>query len=345
MNNKIRVLVAGAGLISQHWFKYTVNRKDCEIVGIVEINKANAKRAMEVYGIQCPVYEDLDKALEEIKPDLVYDLTYVTTHCTTVCKALKAGCNVFSEKPMTLTREEAEFMIETAEKSGKYFSVMQNRRYQRPVQAIKEFVESGRLGDIWMVSADIFVPEDLRSIRNQLAMPMLQDNAIHSFDQARYMSGQDAVSVYCHSYNPVDSKYKGDAAGTCIFEMSKGAVFVYNCVMGVEGLHTSWESSWRIIGSRGSIVWDGYGRPVAEIVLENKGDSEEERGYERIDLESKYTFKPWQGQEQHAGCLDEMFSALFAGRPSATDCHDNYKSMMMTFASQESAKQDKKIYF
>lgn len=338
-NEKIKVLFVGCGVISCHWFKYTIARKDCEIVGIVEINRANADKALREYNLDCPVYDNLDQALEEAKPDLVYDLTYVTIHSEIVTKALKAGCHVFGEKPMTLTREEAELMIKTAEETGKVYSVMQNRRYQNPVQAIKKLVSSGKIGDVWMISADIFVPADLNSIRNQLLLPMLQDNAIHSFDQARYMTNQDPVSVYCHSYNPVDSKYKGDAAGTCIFEMSGGATFVYNCVMGVEGCHTSWESSWRIIGSKGSVIWDGTNAPYAEII-DQTGESE---GYLRFNPEELLTPGSWNGMYQHEGCLEEMFSALLAGRPSDTDCHDNYKSMMMTFASQESAKLQKKV--
>jgi predicted dehydrogenase len=158
---------------------------------------------------------------------------------------------------MTVSREEARLMLKASEETGKSYSVMQNRRYQKPVRALKELVDSGRLGRLWMVSADIFVPEDLASIRNLLEKPMLQDNAIHTFDQARFITGEDPVSVYCHSYNPIDSKYRGDAAGACIFEMSGGTVFVYNCVMGAEGCHTSWESSWRYHRQQRVCLWDG----------------------------------------------------------------------------------------
>ena len=78
--------------------------------------------------------------------------------------------------------------------------------------------------------------------------------------------------------HPENSIYKGDAAGSCIFEMSDGSVFVYNCILGAYGddCLTTWESTWRVYGSKGSAVWDG--------------------------------------KFQHAGCIEEMFEAFAAGR-------------------------------
>jgi len=335
--NPFKILVIGCGAIAHYWFEYTLMRDDTKIVGIVDINKANGQSAVEKFSLDCPVFTSLEEALAQVKPDLVYDLTFVTTHINIVTKCLRAGCHVFGEKPMCISREQAQEMVRVSEETGKVYSVMQNRRYQKPVHAMKELIASGRLGDIWMVKADIFVFEDLSSIRNLLEKPMLQDNAIHTFDQARFLMAQDAQTVYCHSYNPPYSKYKGDAAGTCIFEMSGGTTFVYNCVMGVEGLSTSWEADWRVIGSKGTAVWDGFGEPRAEAF--KAGFTERAEGaYETFEPQTS-----WEGRLQHYGCIEEMFEALIAGRPSATDCHDNYKSISMTFSAIESAKKQQKI--
>ncbi len=324
---KIRVLPIGCGVISKHWLQYTVNRADLEIVGLVDIHPEAAQKAKEIYGINAPVFTDMEEAIKATKPDLVYDLTYVTTHVNVSVKAMELGCHVFSEKPLCMSREEAKKMIETSERTKKAFSVMQNRRYQKAVQAMRDAVRSGELGDIWMVNADIFVGSDLASIRNTLSHPMLQDNCIHYFDTIRYITGAEPIKVYCESYNPKDSKYKGDAAGTCIFEMSDGSRAVYSCTMGTAGLRTSWEARWRVSGSKGAVEWDGFGEPVKQFYHQPEQPCTTD----------------WNGQEQHYGCLDEMFEAFLAGRPSATDIHDNYKSMCMVFSSLESAAEQRKI--
>ncbi|MHC1695920.1 MAG: Gfo/Idh/MocA family protein [Eubacteriales bacterium] len=334
MIKKMKILLVGCGAISRHWFEYTLSRSDCEIVGVVDINLDSANDKISKYELKCPAYTSIDDALKSEIPDIVYDLSFVTTHHEVTMKAFKAGCHVFTEKPMTIDRQSADDLVGTAKKLGLTYSVMQNRRYQKPVQALKELIKSGRLGKIWTVSAEIFVGADLASIRNNLESPMLQDNAVHTFDTARYITGAEPQNVYCHSYNPVESKYKGDAAGVCIFEMSDNSVFVYNCVMGVDGLNTSWESSWRIIGSNGSVIWDGVNAPVAEIVV----DRTEGTRYERLEPATS-----WNGKNQHFGCLEEMFDAFLNNRLSETSGEDNYKSISMVFASLESAKACQKV--
>lgn len=94
------------------------------------------------------------------------------------------------------------------------------------------------------------------------------------------------------------------------------------------------ELSWRIIGSKGSVIWDGFNEPVAEV---RKPDVPE-RSHLRFIPQTK-----WNGGWQHAGGLEEMFDALLSGRKSGTDCHDNYKSISMVFSSVDSVKSGKKV--
>lgn len=334
-DRKYRILIAGCGEISHHWFEFTLSRSDCSIVGLVDINLEAARKQAKRFSVTCPVFTDLDEALASTHPDVLYDLTYVTTHIDVTVRALRAGCSVLSEKPMSVTREQAKAMINEAKTQGKFYSVLQSRRYQKPVQALHDVIASGKLGKIWLVTGDIYTGGDLKSIRNQLEKPMLQDNAVHTFDGARFITGADPVTVYCHSYHPENSIYKGDAAGSCIFEMSDGSVFVYNCVLGAYGNDslTSWESTWRVYGSKGSAIWDGVNPPFGEVLI-----NPETREVEKFELETD-----WDGKFQHAGCIEEMFEAFVAGRKSATDCTDNYKSMSMVFAAIESASKEQKV--
>lgn len=331
---KFRILVVGCGWISKDWFDCLTKRGDCEIVGLADINAENARRAKDQYGLSCPVYEDLDQALEECRPNLAIDLTYVTTHREVLTKILNAGCDCIGEKPMTLTAEDAKYMVNLAQETGRFYAVMQNRRYLKGMAAMKEVIEAGKIGKVTMVCADIFVGADLRSIRNSLAKPMLMDNAVHTFDQARYLTGADAVTCYCESFNPAESKYKGDAGGVCVYRMSDDSVFAYRCVMGVDGCETSWDSEWRIVGTKGAMIWDGRHMPYYEVKEEVDGKLQKVR----YDADTK-----WDGEERHAGGIHEMLDALAAGRKSQTDCTDNLKSISMVFAALKSAECGKRI--
>src|SRR5690606_19566584 len=117
--------------------------------------------------------------------------------------------------------------------------------------------------------ADFFLGPHFGGFRDAMDSPLIVDMAIHTFDQARFISGADPVSVYCHEYNPPGSWYAGNASAVCIFEMSDGSLFTYRGSWCAEGFPTSWESDWRATGSRGTARWDGRSMPAAEIVDES----------------------------------------------------------------------------
>ena len=340
MEKKYRITVVGCGAVSHHWLRYVKTRDDSEIVSLVDVNKANAEGIKSLYELQCPIYADLISALKETNPNLLFDLTFVTTHADIVTEALKAGCNVFGEKPMAFTRQQAEQMIKTARETKKAYNVLQNRRYVKGLRSLKEIISSEVIGDPGFVCADIFTQGDLSSIRNQLAKPMLMDNAVHTFDQARFLLGSDPVSVYCASFNPSGSIYRGDAAGICIFEMDNGAVFDYRCQLGIKGCLTSWESTWRIMGSKGTVMWDGEGDAYYEIPDESEDTKNSAYPYKKTVVKSDYSGP----ESSHAGAIREMFAALEEGRKAETNCEDNFKSIQMVFAAEESAESGTKVY-
>ena len=71
------------------------------------------------------------------------------------------------------------------------------------------------------------------------------------------MIGKKPLAVYCHETNPKGSWYRHGASANAIFEFDDGAVFTYRGSWCAEGANTSWESRWRIVGSKGTILWDG----------------------------------------------------------------------------------------
>lgn len=332
--NAYRILLVGCGVISMEWLTALKDRTDCQIVAMVDRRPEAAEEKQQMFGISCPIYTDFDKALAEVKPDIVVDLAFPGAHCDITLKSLAAGCHVFGEKPMCMSREEGAQLLEAARNSDKVFNVMQNRRYLPPVRAMRQAVQRGLLGKIWNVCCEIYVNADLSSIRNTLEFPMLQDQAIHSFDSARFILGADAKTVYCHSYNPEGSRYNGDGSGACIFEMTDGSVLVFNAVMDTNVMKTAWHSQWRIIGSKGTAIWNGFD-PVATWEYRNE---QGETIREPLPEPENWNGIPW-----FPGSVDEMLQSLKEGKPSESSCFTNYGSVAMTFSAIESAKTGQKV--
>lgn len=335
--SEFKIIVAGCGGMANEWVKYALSREDAKIVGLMDINPDNAKALAERHKFEAGIFTDLEEAIKETGANLVFDVTIPDAHMKTVTTALLSGCDVLGEKPMASSMDEARFMVDTAAETGRTYAVMQNRRYLKKCRELKELISNGTIGEPGFICADFFIGAHFGGFRDIMESPLILDMAIHTFDQARFYTGGDPVSVYCHEFNPEGSWYKGDASAVCIFEFSNGAVFCYRGSWCAEGGNTSWEAAWRIVGSKGSALWDGSGEPFCEIAL-----TSEENKFIR-DVARIEATNAWNGREGHFGCLDEMFSALKEGRKPETDCSDNIKSIAMVFGALHSSREGKKI--
>jgi predicted dehydrogenase len=75
--------------------------------------------------------------------------------------------------------------MQTAKETGKTYNVMQNRRFLPGIRGLREAVQSGMLGNIWMICCEIYVNADLSGLRNTLPYPMLQHRSDHAFSFSR----------------------------------------------------------------------------------------------------------------------------------------------------------------
>ena len=337
-----KILVAGCGSMSNAWIEYAKKRNDCEIVGLIDININTAKAKNEEHKLNAEIYSDINTALEDSGANLVFDITIPQAHFDTVCTALNAGCHVFGEKPMSDSLSNAEKMVRCAEETGKEYFVLQNYRYNPEIQSLKRFFKTGNPGNIGQISADFRIEIHFGGFRDEMDSPLIADMAIHTFDAARFITGKNAVSVYCHEFNPPWSWYKGDANAVCIFEMEDGSVFDYRGSWCANGLHTSWESQWRISCTKGAAFWDGndqlyYEENELSTFVTSSLSAEEKAAFVHniTPLAMEYT--------GHEACVSEMFDALKNGTRPQTDCRDNIHSIRMVYQAIESARFKKVI--
>ncbi|GLV13027.1 oxidoreductase [Alicyclobacillus hesperidum] len=336
METNYRVIVAGCGGMANTWVDDLLQRPYVQIVALVDIRRESAEAMAARHGLHVPVFERIEDALSAVAANLVIDVTIPESHRAIVTTALRAGCDVLGEKPMGATPEDSRAILTAVHDSGRRYAVMQNRRYHRQLRSLKTALDDGIIGDITSVYADFFIGAHFGGFRDAMEHPLLLDMAIHTFDQARFLLGATPVSVYCHAFNPKGSWYQGAASAICIFEMSDGSIFNYRGSWCAEGWNTSWEATWRIVGSRGTALWDGNNTLRAQVV------DEAAEGFIRPckELEIPVT---WQGREGHAGCLDEMFQALAEQRLAETDATDNIHSLNMVFGAIESARTGQKV--
>ncbi len=303
-----------------------------EIVGLVDTDVAAAVKLAAEVGLDVPTGSDLHAMLASTKPDMLFDVVVPNGRRDVVATGLWHGCHVLSEKPMAASLDEARDLVRLARDAKRIHAVVQNRRYIPGVRRIRRMIETGALGELTALHADFFIGAHFGGFRDAMQNVLLLDMAIHTFDAARFMAGSDARAVYCHESNPKGSWYAHGAAANAIFELGSGITFTYRGSWAAEGANTSWESSWRIVGTRGTLLWDGAEKFEAHVV----------NGYEGFlrplaELEILPPTDPGQ-THGHASVIEEFIGSIEGARMPETAGADNIKSLSMVFGAIESAR-------
>lgn len=336
----LKAVLVGCGGICNAWLNPIKKFTDVEITGLVDLKKSNAERIKEQNELHsAEISASLGDLLKKQQPDIVFDCTIPEAHVHVTLEALKHGCHVLGEKPMADTMSNARKMVKAAEKANKLYAVIQNRRYLDNIITFRQLVHSGKLGDLHTLNADFYLGPHFGGFREEMDHVLLLDMAIHTFDQARFITDASPVSVYCHDWNPKGSWFKHGASAQAIFEMSDGLVFNYRGSWCAEGMNTSWECDWRAQGSGGSALWDGADSIQAEAKSKVESQGSFMSKIRKLSTPVKKKIK----NPGHSGVIREFLDCVKNGKTPQTVCQDNIKSLAMVHAAIESAEAGRKI--
>jgi predicted dehydrogenase len=336
MEKSLTAVLAGCGRMSSAWVEASKTIPGLELVGFVDVNEAAARGKASEYG-RGVAGTNLDAVLDETNPDIVFDCTVPEAHVEVTLTALAHGCHVLGEKPMADTMANARKMVEAAQEAAKLYAVIQNRRYDPNIQRVKRLIEGGSLGQLTTVNSDFYIGAHFGGFRDHMEHVLLLDMAIHTFDAARFLSGADPVSVYCKEWNPAGSWYDQDASAVAIFEMSNGLVYIYRGSWCADGIPTTWESEWRIIGHNGTARWLGNQHIEAQVISKTGGFMSQ---YADVAIPDDAGTDKVDG---HKGILREFVECVRNGETPGTICTDNIKSLAMVFGAIESAETGKVV--
>lgn len=143
--------------------------------------------------------------LADPRIDLVTVATPNDVHKDIVIAALEAGKNVISEKPVAMSSAELEAMIAAAKRTGKLFTVHQNRRWDGDYLTMKQIFDANTLGPVFAIESRVHgsrgIPGDWRNQKVH-GGGMVLDWGIHILDQALMMTQpRKLVSVYAQLFH------------------------------------------------------------------------------------------------------------------------------------------------
>ncbi|MDQ0246399.1 putative dehydrogenase [Bacillus fengqiuensis] len=230
---KVRVGVIGCGSIAQHRHlpEHAMN-ENVELVAVCDINEERAKEVAEKYGVKA--YTSYEELVQSGEVDAVSVCTPNYLHAPVSIAALNAGVHVLCEKPMATSKEEAEAMIEAAEKSGKKLMIAHNQRFVKSHQKARQLIESGKIGKIYSFRTafghggpegwSVDGKESWFFKKEQAFIGAMGDLGVHKTDLLRYILGEEFVEV--GAFVKTSAKDFGDVDdnAVCVLKTESGII-------------------------------------------------------------------------------------------------------------------------
>lgn len=169
-----------------------------QLAGIYDINQKRRQTAVD-NGVF--VYQSNEAIFADKSVDIIVVAIPNDVHEDLVKNGLLSGHNVICEKPVALSVEQFDNMLEAEKKSGKLLSVHQNRRWDVDYLGVKEVIESEQIGEVIRIESRIHgsrgIPSDWRQ-EKQKGGGMILDWGVHLIDQMLQLITDKIVAVNCN---------------------------------------------------------------------------------------------------------------------------------------------------
>lgn len=191
------VAVIGYGGQGAWHCKQILKSDVCTLAGTYDIREIR-RDAAKNDGVK--VYESNEAIFADPAVDIVVVAVPNDRHKDLVISALEAGKNVICEKPVEMSVKAFDEMVDASKRTGKFFTVHQNRRWDVDFLATKEVIDSGNIGKPICIESRIYgsrgIPSDWRC-EKAYGGGMILDWGVHLIDQMLQLHGEKVVKVYC----------------------------------------------------------------------------------------------------------------------------------------------------
>ncbi|MDK2919449.1 MAG: myo-inositol 2-dehydrogenase / D-chiro-inositol 1-dehydrogenase [Candidatus Petromonas sp.] len=193
----LKVGIIGAGRIGKvHTESITKYVPNAIVKAIADpFIKDETKEWAKSMGIQ-NIYKDYKEILNDPEIQAVLVCSSTDTHSQISIEAAEVGKHIFCEKPIDHDLDRIRKVLDTVEKSGVKFQVGFNRRFDHNFKAVKEAVESGKIGEPHIIKITSRDPEAPPIDYVKVSGGIFLDMTIHDFDMVRYLSGSEVEEVY-----------------------------------------------------------------------------------------------------------------------------------------------------
>ena len=289
MADKIRIGIIGVGQIGKHHLRNYRSIDGAEVVALADIDELEGARVAEEFKIP-NVYNNGYKMLERDDLDAVDICLHNNLHMAGAVAALRAGNNVYCEKPMAGTYTDAETMYKVAEETGKLLSIQLGTLYSKETKAAKYLIDGGHLGKVYHARSAGFRRRgrpyvdgygSFNFVRKEVsAGGAFYDMGVYHIARMLYLlDNPDVLRITGKTYQetPIDPR-RFEISGYSVEELGMGFVRLANNIafdiieswaIHLDGLGGSY-----VVGSEGGVRIDPFGfyHNIGDISLDSTAD-------------------------------------------------------------------------
>lgn len=261
----MKYALIGCGMISPNHIKAALEN-DLEIIALCDLVEENLKKALESIPeekrAEVKLYENHMEMLEEQKPELVAIALGSGLKRKLSIDCMRAGANVIVEKPIALSLDDADAMIETAKECGVKLIINHQLRFGKTVRALKKESQEGNFGKILHGTVQV------RRNRNKAYFDAgkwrgtwaqdggtLMNQCIHYTDLLQWIMGSDVEEVFAYTDRMTHPYIEAEDLGLAVLKFKNGAYATIEGTVNVYPRNLS--DSMAIFGETGTVSLRG----------------------------------------------------------------------------------------
>jgi UDP-N-acetyl-2-amino-2-deoxyglucuronate dehydrogenase len=256
MKKEFGFAIVGTGLISTTHYEQISAIEGAKLVAVYSRSEKKAKSLAEKAGADW--YTDYNEMLKRKEIDIVSIITPSGTHADMAIEAARAGKHVMVEKPMDISLEKAQQMIEVCREHHVKLSVISQHRFDASTMRIKADIDSGRFGKMVLGQAAVnwYRPQsyyDTSKWRGTIKMDgggVLINQAIHTIDLFQYLMGE-VESVYAHTAILAHEGIEVEDVAVATVKFKNGGL---GTIAGTTAAYPGLSARLEIIGTTGTAV-------------------------------------------------------------------------------------------
>jgi myo-inositol 2-dehydrogenase/D-chiro-inositol 1-dehydrogenase len=325
----VRFGLLGAGRIGKVHAKAVSSDTNAKLVAVADAVPKAADAIASAYGCEVRTIEAIEAAKDI---DAVVICTPTDTHADLIERFARAGKAIFCEKPVDLDVARVTACIKlVAEAKGKLM-VGFNRRFDPHFMAVRKAIDDGRIGDVEMVTITSRDPGAPPVDYIKRSGGIFRDMTIHDFDMARFLLGEEPVSVTATAAVLVDKAIgeAGDYDSVSVILQTKSGkqAIISNSRRATYG----YDQRIEVHGSKGMVAAENQ-RPVSIEVANGEG-------YTRPPL---HDFFMTRYTEAYANEIASFIAAIEKGAAISPSGADGLAALVLADAALQSVKEGKLI--